>query len=328
MAGTSAVVRAVRPWLGPALGAAVLVGLAARLGGGPFRDALAAVGPGTLLVTAALGALTTTACAWRWVVLARRVGLPLGLGPATGDYYRAVFLNAVLPGGVLGDVHRAVRRGRDAGSVRRASASVVVERAVGQAVLVAVGVAAVAVPGAVPWSDRTRGLVVGGAAAVTLALVLAAAGWLAVRGRRRGRAAVTADLRDGAVVLLASLVAVAGFVATFVVAARAAGVEAPLVRLVPLVLVALLATALPVNLGGWGPREGAAAWAFGAAGLGAANGLEASVVFGLCNLVASLPGAAVLVLRRSRPHGPGDDGGPGHAGPDAAGRAGPVAVAR
>ncbi|MGJ3561879.1 hypothetical protein ACR6C2_41015 [Streptomyces sp. INA 01156] len=27
--------------------------------------------------------------------------------------------------------------------------------------------------------------------------------------------------------------------------------------------------ALPLNVGGWGPREGVAAWAFGAAGLGA-----------------------------------------------------------
>ena len=300
MAGTSAVVRAARPWLGPVLGAAVLVGLAVRLGGGPFRDALGAVDLTTLVVTAALGAVTTTACAWRWVVLARRVGLPLGLPAATADYYRAVFLNAVLPGGVLGDVHRAVRRGRDAGSVRRASASVVVERAVGQVVLVGVGLAAVAVPGAVPWPDATRTLVVRAAVAVAVVTVLAAAGWLVVRGRRTGRAAVLADVRDGAAVLGASLVAVAGFVATFVVAARAAGVQAPLVRLVPLVLVALLATALPVNLGGWGPREGAAAWAFGAAGLGAASGLEASVVFGLCNLVASLPGAAVLYLRRAR----------------------------
>ena len=301
MTSTPAVPRAVRPWLGPALGAAVLVALVARLGGAPFRSALAAVDVRTLAVTAALGAVTTTACAWRWVVLARRVGLRLGLAAATGDYYRAVFLNAVLPGGVLGDVHRAVRLGRDEGSVRRASVSVVVERAVGQVVLVAVGLVAVAVPGAVPWDEDTRALVARGALAVAVCGALGAAGWLVVRGRRAGRGVVAADLRDGAAVLAASLVAVAGFVATFVVAARAAGVTAPVVRLVPLVLLALLVTALPVNLGGWGPREGAAAWAFGAAGLGAAKGLEASVVFGVCNLVASLPGAVVLVARRTRP---------------------------
>jgi hypothetical protein len=54
---------------------------------------------------------------------------------------------------------------------------------------------------------------------------------------------------------------------------------------------------LPVNVGGWGPREGACAWAFGAAGLGATQGLTVAVVYGLSVFVASLPGAGVLALR-------------------------------
>jgi hypothetical protein len=48
----------------------------------------------------------------------------------------------------------------------------------------------------------------------------------------------------------------AGHLATFVVAARAAGSHASLLRLAPLMLLALLAMSLPVNVGGWGPREG------------------------------------------------------------------------
>jgi hypothetical protein len=57
------------------------------------------------------------------------------------------------------------------------------------------------------------------------------------------------------------------------------------------------------SVAGWGPREGATAWAFGAAGLGAERGVETAVVYGVLVLVASLPGAAVLVVawfRRSR----------------------------
>jgi hypothetical protein len=50
------------------------------------------------------------------------------------------------------------------------------------------------------------------------------------------------------------------------------------------------------SVGGWGPREGAAAWAFGAAGLGAERGVATAVVYGVLVLVASLPGAVVLVL--------------------------------
>ena len=56
----------------------------------------------------------------------------------------------------------------------------------------------------------------------------------------------------------------------------------------------LLLAALP-NVGGWGPREGAAAWAFAAAGLGASLGVATAVVYGVMVLAASLPGAVVLV---------------------------------
>jgi bacteriorhodopsin len=60
----------------------------------------------------------------------------------------------------------------------------------------------------------------------------------------------------------------------------------------------LLASAVPVNIAGWGPREGAAAWAFGAVGLGAAHGVTVAVVYGVLALVATLPGAVILMADR------------------------------
>ena len=55
----------------------------------------------------------------------------------------------------------------------------------------------------------------------------------------------------------------------------------------------MLAIVLP-SVAGWGPREGATAWAFGAAGLGADLGVATAVVYGVMSLVASAPGALVL----------------------------------
>jgi hypothetical protein len=60
-------------------------------------------------------------------------------------------------------------------------------------------------------------------------------------------------------------------------------------------MLTLLAMGVPVNVGGWGPREGVAALAFGAAGLSAAQGLTTAVVYGVLALVASLPGVVVLL---------------------------------
>jgi hypothetical protein len=103
-------------------------------------------------------------------------------------------------------------------------------------------------------------------------------------------------------ITLASVLVLCGHVVTFLIAARTAGATAPLSRMLPLALLAIAAMVVP-SVGGWGPREGATAWAFGAAGLGADRGVETAVVYGLMVLVASLPGAAVLLVswwRRAR----------------------------
>ena len=53
---------------------------------------------------------------------------------------------------------------------------------------------------------------------------------------------------------------------------------------------------VPLSVGGWGAREGVTAWAFGAAGLGAAQGVATATVYGVLAFAATLPGAAVLVV--------------------------------
>jgi hypothetical protein len=58
----------------------------------------------------------------------------------------------------------------------------------------------------------------------------------------------------------------------------------------------LLASGIPLNVAGWGPREGAAAWVFAAAGLGAGAGVTTAVLYGVMALAATLPGLAVLLV--------------------------------
>ena len=72
-------------------------------------------------------------------------------------------------------------------------------------------------------------------------------------------------------IALTTIVAVAGYAVIFLIAARTTGVTTPFSRLLPLALLAILAMVLP-SIAGWGPREGATAWVFAAAGLGADRG--------------------------------------------------------
>ncbi|MEW2474950.1 lysylphosphatidylglycerol synthase domain-containing protein [Micromonospora gifhornensis] len=294
-------------WLRLALGLAVLVGLLCWLGTGPFLAGLRLIDAPALAAALALGALTTVCVAWRWSLVAGGLGVGMPLREAVAHCYRAVFLNATLPGGILGDVHRAVRHGRDVGDVGRGIRAVVWERVAGQVVLVAVAVVLLfAFPSPVrPYLPVATAVVVTALVAVVLAARL-----LPHSGASRfTRAMVTAvaDVRAGllgkrtwAGVLVASALAVAGHLATFLVAARTAGSTAPLTLLLPLTLLALLAMGVPANVAGFGPREGVAAWAFAAAGLTAAEGVATATVYGALVLVASLPGAAVLLARRVR----------------------------
>jgi glycosyltransferase 2 family protein len=292
--------------------AATFTVLVWRLGAGPFRDGLRAVDGRALAAAAGLAVLTTVCCAWRWKIVARGLGVDLSLPAAVAAYYRSLFLNVTLPGGVLGDIHRGVSHGRDVRDVGRGLRAVVWERSAGQAVQVVLTVVLLlALPSPVHSSMPL----------VAIAIVVAALGAVLVARVRPGggrsrwarvRTAAAGDIRHGLLarrawlgITVASAMVVAGHAVTFLIAARTAGITAPPSRMLPLALLVMLAMVLP-SVGGWGPREGATAWVFGAAGLGAAQGVATAVVYGVMVLVASLPGAAFLVvpwLRRIRPPG-------------------------
>jgi glycosyltransferase 2 family protein len=289
------------------LGAAVLAAVVERAGTGPFVTVVRSLDAPTLALGAGIAVATTVACAFRWHLVASGLGVAIRMPGAIASYYRAQFLNTVLPGGVLGDVHRGVLHGRDAGDTGRALRAVAWERFAGQVVHVVLATAVLLLLSS-PVSPLMP------AAIGLLAVVFLAGAWasrLPWRARTSwvGRllGAVHDDMRFGLLVrrrwpgvVLASAVAVAGHVATYLVAARAVGVTTPLVTLLPLGVLVLVAAGLPLNLAGWGPREGMAAWAFAAAGLGAGQGVATAVAYGAMVFAANLPGAVVLLVTSAR----------------------------
>ncbi len=301
--------RSVWTWARLAGVAATFAVLVWRLGTGPFIDGVRTVDGQALAAAAGIAVIITVCCAWRWKIVARGLGIDLPLPTAVGAYYRSQFLNVTLPGGVVGDVHRGYSHGREVSDVSRGLRAVAWERSAGQVVqAVLTVVVLIALPSPVrswmPVVAIALGVAVLGI--LLLARVRPAAGhsrWTRVRNT------VTADIRDGLLarrswpaITLLSAVALGGSALTFMIAARTAGTTAPVSRMLPLALLVMLAMVLP-SVAGWGPREGVTAWAFAAAGLGADRGVATAVVYGIMVFVASLPGAAFLVLgwfRRTR----------------------------
>jgi glycosyltransferase 2 family protein len=294
-------VTAARRWIHLTVAAATLAVLVWSLGTGPFLDGLSTVDGEALAAAFGLAVLTTICCAWRWRIVARGLGVELQLGSAVAAYYRSLFLNVTLPGGVVGDVHRGWSHGRDTSDVGRGLRAVAWERSAGQVVQFVLTVAVLLV---LPSPVQTVVPLVAAmliATAVGVALVARMRPGVGRSRWARLRSAAGRDLRDGLLarrawptIALASALVVAGHTATFLIAARSAGATAPLSQLLPVALLVILGAALP-NVGGWGPREGVAAWAFAAAGLGPSLGVATAVVYGVMVFVASLPGAAILV---------------------------------
>ena len=256
--------------------------LVGSVGAGPFLAGLRLIDAPALGAALAIGVVTTVCCAWRWALVAGGLGVRLPMGAAVAALLprglpqldaarrrarRRAPRGAARPGrrrrqpghprGGLGTYRRAGRPGRHRGGRAGRRFPSPVRRYLPAATAALAGRRAGAwscSPGRLPRSGPSR--------------------W--ARALRTAAADVRSGLlarRTWAGVLVASAVVVAGHLATFLVAARTAGADAPLARLVPLTLLALLAMGLPANVGGFGPREGVAAWAFAAAGLTAAQGV-------------------------------------------------------
>jgi uncharacterized membrane protein YbhN (UPF0104 family) len=291
-------VRAAWPWARLVGGAAVLGALLWHFGTGPFAEAWEVTTWPAILGALAVTAVSTLTSAWRWRTVARAYGVPLTPWESVTAYYRSQFLNATLPGGILGDAHRAVRHGRDVGDLPAGVRATAWERVAGQVVqlgLLLLALATLASPLRPLAPVAAGGLVVVGVA-----------GWWVLRrgGRMGGDLRTLVAPRTLVRVVGASCGTSVGHLAVFMLAVRATGVDASWSVLVTTGLVVMVGSSVPLNIAGWGPREGLTAWAFGVAGLGAAAGLTVSLVYGVLAAVATLPGAVVLVgdsvARRAR----------------------------
>lgn len=268
-------------------------------------SALRRAEPLPLVAALALSVPLVLVLAGRWSFTARRMGVDMPFSVAVGEYYVSTLLNKVLPGGVLGDVGRAMR-----GSMRNPEAkgvavrSVVLERVSGQIALWSiVGV------GLVVWG-ADEGLRVasalGGLLVLAVAVVLLAPripgfadsrfgrGWARVMGEARQS---FVDRGAWAVQLGLSVLSVVILMATYAACAAAVRVSADTSQLLMIAPVLLAVSSLPLSVGGWGIREVTSAALFEMTGLDPAAGVAASAAFGAINLVASLPGVVVLLRR-------------------------------
>jgi uncharacterized membrane protein YbhN (UPF0104 family) len=241
----------------------------------------------------ALTALTFL-MARRWQIVANGFAICIPYRHALREYYIAQMVNLVLPGGVAGDVARAVRL-RHAGDLLRAGQSVAADRIIGQVVTLAVlGIALVTaqvLPGGIAWPAATGfgciAMIMGGCVMLALSQHKGATGQFLRR---------TLGLLRAPRVLVLSLLITALLSISLYACARATGTFIPpsgWFTLIPLILSAML---VPLSVGGWGWREGAAAALFPLIGATSDAGIATGIAYGAMMMIAAAPGL-YFVLR-------------------------------
>ncbi|MGM0522152.1 MAG: lysylphosphatidylglycerol synthase transmembrane domain-containing protein, partial [Pseudomonadota bacterium] len=262
-----------------------------------------------LVLGLAISILQVLLCAWRWRLTAGLVGTPLRYRYAVAEYYLSLFINQVLPGGVLGDAGRALRHAQQTSKRGSAWRAVIIERASGQlAVALLTALALVSSPlwQAALGKNGYLWLAAGMVSVVLCVAFIAAVipervhlpGWVS---------ALWADIQRGlwhggvwAWQLASSLMIVFSYALVMLCAARAIGVELPASVLLALAPPLLLSMLIPLSVAGWGLREGTAASVWAWVGLAPSQGVAVSLAYGVIVLIATLPGLWVALMRRRR----------------------------
>ena len=269
---------------------------------------------GWLILALVVTLAQTLLSAWRWRFTAHRLGLILSFRHALSDYYLACFANQTLPGGVLGDAWRAQRHANHSGQPGAAWRAVILERACGQLLVIALGLISLLslANGSNSESASLKllradsflaWLLVGGAVMV-LGL---AARFALTHAKQRWPHLFTSfysDLQAAVLAreawpgqLISSLLIVGSYCLVFALAGRAIGVEAPWLLLISAALPVLLAMLIPFSVAGWGWREAMAGGLWFSLGLPPEQGIAISISYGVIVFLGSAPGLLVWLAQ-------------------------------
>lgn len=250
------------------------------------------------LVTAlAAHVVIILALAWRWAILAHATGSRIDYAFAVRMTFGSTFLNLTLPTSVGGDIGRVWLGRRRGMALESATAAGILDRAIGLAALAAmVAAGALVLGGRVVESMLLAALVF---AALLLAAFWRWAGRLPEThaAHRFATAIRSAIVSPRVVAATAGLSLAAHLAATWIAAVLASGMglELSLSHAALLFPAVLLATAIPVSIGGWGLRELAAIPVLKLAGMSAESAAAVGFSFGLTQLAAASLGTLAVL---------------------------------
>lgn len=254
--------------------------------------------------------LSNVASALRWRALTAWLGAAVSPAFALLAYFRAMALNALLPGAVVGgDLYRALALRQAGLPTLDAGLSVLLDRGSGLWVLLALGAGAlpfaassIALPLPLPavWIDLScavAAVLLLTAPLLLIALPINDGRALAALARVQSRLRRPRVLQQYALQMGASLVVQALSIAALACGGRALGLDLSPAVWATVAAPIFLMAALPVSVGGWGTREAAAAAVLAAFGVPAAQAVAVALIYGVFGLLQAALGGLLFACR-------------------------------
>jgi uncharacterized membrane protein YbhN (UPF0104 family) len=290
--------------------AALLVAVITYADAGEIAKALRDGNWAWMVVALPLTGVAVVVGALRWWLLLEGADIHIPARKSVRPFAVSVVLNLLLPTAIAGDAVRTWVVGRESGRLLGSAAATIIDKLTALTCLVVLGWAAYAVDhDAVPQAAIVAfAWLTGGLVAAAALAALAAAGVRPILHRLPERAALmireswrmirgwAGSMRLVATVVAFGLIYQAAVIALLVLVAKTVGFELPFAFAAVTSAVVLVATLIPVSVGGFGIREGAFVLLLGEAGISAADATLVSLLSVVTILVVSAAVAAMTYV--------------------------------
>lgn len=250
--------------------------------------------------------VSTSVSAYRWQLLMQNLHFGQSLSFYWRSYFKAMFFNQGLPTSVGGDALRVLDVAGQGFRKRDALYGVMLDRVTGLAALMLLNVLAYGFDPALlpaPIHRLILWLMAGGIIALAGLLSLSYLPWRTADPRLRIIRTLLerfaqAFRNNRLQLIVSSLLIPVLAMLSFFAAGQALGLPYDLLTYFVIVPPAILLTIVPVSLAGWGVREGALVGLFSLIGADQAAILTLSILYGLLQIVVSLPGFVIYLSGR------------------------------
>jgi len=244
--------------------------------------------------------------AYRWKYISKYTNLNISFINSIKFYYISTFMNNILPGGIMGDIFRIYHHVDDKKEIfriGRSFQSVVYERLSGQLMLLSffilsLGLYFIIHQKYIAFAYLFLPLIV---AFYFLKYIFNNKLRKYIRSKHYGNNFLT--VFTGEVFwrhTVLSFFVMMSYIFIYIISAVSLGVSIDYFSFLVFTPIILFSMTLPVSIGGWGVREFAALLISFLLGLSASLSISVAIMYGILNLICSLPGLYFLVRLKSR----------------------------